>query len=459
MQREEVPLNAALAFGQIGGQIKDEILASPRRASTLSKIVNDSQSGKGFVQIYERCETIGEGGFAFVFRCKHITNQSYYAVKEIVHQEYEDGANSLKEEIAAMKCLRESPYIVRLFDVFEERDRTWLVMEEMQGGDLLDRITEKETYGEADARRVARALLQAVRYMHNKGLAHRDIKPENILLMAQNDDISIKLCDFGCTKIVDANGGGLFTMAGSPQYAAPEVYDRTVDDGGYGVKCDLWSVGVVLFVMLGGYAPFEANSIQEMARMVCEGDWYFHEKYFAEVSDLPKDLIKSLMTLDPNERLTAHQALDSAWLRMSNRPLFNRSNSARLTTRPVDIVRSTSFDNVSLDDLAIVYSEKQNQPTQEGGLPVPMVWLSENPDITRLRREKRLDRSKDAVLNYMPQAPDLFELYSSGEDDIVDERHARRLGSRKNKKAQQEHVVSWERRVPPKGAHKSSNSP
>lgn len=177
MEKRESPLQQTMLLGQMVGQITDEIRSSPlRRKSTLTKLVNDSQSGKRFAEIYDREGILGEGGFASVYRCKHKNNGSFYAVKEVIHEEYEDGANSLKEEIAAMKALRESPYIIRLFDVFEERERTWLVMEEMHGGDLLDRITEKQTYGEDDARRVARALLQAVRYMHNKNMAHRDIK-------------------------------------------------------------------------------------------------------------------------------------------------------------------------------------------------------------------------------------------------------------------------------------------
>lgn len=113
-------------------------------------------------------------------RCQHKVNNAYYAVKDIQHDDYQDGpANSLKEEITSMKTLRECPYIVRLHDVFYEHNRTYLVMEEMKGGDLLDKICEKITYNEDDAKKVTTSLLDAVRYCHKKNIAHRDIKPES----------------------------------------------------------------------------------------------------------------------------------------------------------------------------------------------------------------------------------------------------------------------------------------
>jgi len=360
--------------------LSDEIHTSFQRRNSsrnsLRKLVNDSQGGKSFKTTYEQVCTLGEGGFATVFKYQHKENKSHYAVKEIFHEDYEmlEGANSLKEEIAAMKCLRESPYIVRLFDVFEEQisvldgSKTYLVMEEMEGGDLLDRITEKRVYAETDARAVARSLLQAVRYMHNKGIAHRDIKPENILLLSRDDDTTIKLCDFGCAAWVTDGPNCLQSMAGSPQYAAPEVYNRTAEMG-YGKECDLWSVGVVLYVMLGGYAPFEAETVYEIATLVCDGDWQFHDQYWSEISQAPKDLITGLLTIPVPDRLTSEQALESDWLKRRRRgdkaahasDMYNRSNSDRNLGRTrsgsgddlLGMVRNASFDNISLDDMDI----------------------------------------------------------------------------------------------------------
>lgn len=430
----------------ISRDLSNEIRQTARRMSSLRKLVNDSQGGKHFHETYQKISPLGEGGFATVFRCQHKVNGSHYAVKEIYHEDYEllEGANSLKEEIAAMKCLRESPYIVRLFDVFDEMDRTFLVMEEMEGGDLLDRITAKRKYSEADARSVARSLLQAVRFVHTKGYAHRDIKPENILLLSADDDTTIKLCDFGCATQPSLETG-MQTMAGSPQYAAPEVYNRTADMG-YGIECDLWSTGVVLFVMLGGYAPFESESVYELAEMVCEGDWHFHEQYWSEVTQAPKDLITALMHLDPKERFTSDQALESEWLKRRRsrgqaanlRDAYNRSSSDRKVTRNVSgesemlgaMARTASVDNISLDDLegfkkasvvaplyvsfdkfklqrqssredpennssdGLIPSTDQKQPPQR----IPMFWAtSENTSaqaISRAQREKRKRRRR-----------------------------------------------------------------
>ena len=151
------------------------------------RFVEDSVTGQPFEHFYEIGDELGEGGYAFVYRCLHLRTNKTYAVKEVILSKMESGGEStLKDEIAALKMLRGGPHIVRLFYVFFEDDHCFMVMEEMKGGDLLSRIVEKEVYTEREARGVCKILFEAVLYCHQKKVAHRDIKPENLLLVVSH---------------------------------------------------------------------------------------------------------------------------------------------------------------------------------------------------------------------------------------------------------------------------------
>ena len=239
--------------------------------SELSQSVNDSAGGKRFDQVYRKKEVLGEGGFAIVYRCIHKNRRYSYAVKEVLHENYEADGEDINEEINAMKRLRDGPYIVRLLDVFRGPTETHLVMEQMKGGDLLERLIEKEVFSEYDSRRISRRLIEAVVFCHKKNIVHRDIKLENILLTDTMDDTKIKLGDFGCSRPFIPGKKCLTTLCGSPQYAAPELY---MHEGGYDERCDIWSIGVVIFVLLGGYAPFEGSNV-ELPGIICEGYYDF----------------------------------------------------------------------------------------------------------------------------------------------------------------------------------------
>ena len=150
------------------------------------RFVEDSLTGEPFESFYEIGDELGEGGYAFVYRCNHRRTNKTYAVKEVILSKMESGGEStLKDEIAALKMLRGGAHIVRLYDVFEEDDHCFMVMEEMKGGDLLSRIVDKEVYTEREARGVCKILFEAVQYCHNMRVAHRDIKPENLLLVVR----------------------------------------------------------------------------------------------------------------------------------------------------------------------------------------------------------------------------------------------------------------------------------
>eukprot|EP00934_Nitzschia_sp_Nitz4_P002244 Nitzschia sp. Nitz4//scaffold89_size161592//6593//10007//NITZ4_002359-RA/size161592-snap-gene-0.130-mRNA-1//1//CDS//3329559559//2244//frame0 len=275
------------------------------------RFVEDSATGQPFDDFYEIGDELGEGGYAFVYRCVHKRTNKTYAVKEVILSKMESGGEStLKDEIAALKMLRGGPHIVRLFDVFEEDDHCFMVMEEMKGGDLLSRIVDKEVYTEREARGVCKILFEAVLYCHNKKVAHRDIKPENLLLVNEDDDATIKLADFGFAKRVSGENS-LSTLCGTAQYVAPEILDFQVE--GYDERCDMWSVGVVTYILLGGYAPFEGPP-DELAQFIIRGDYEFHDKYWSDISESATDMISNMLQVDPNVRLTAEEALSCEWM-------------------------------------------------------------------------------------------------------------------------------------------------
>lgn len=288
--------------------------------SSLSLAVNDSAIDKTFDQVYTKGKLLGEGGFALVFQCQHKTNGKSYAVKEVQKLTDDEGVvvkEDIREEIVCLKQLRDYPHFVRLLDVFDEPDHlcTYLIMEQMMGGDLLDKLAEIEVYPEEAARKVSRTLLEAVLFCHKRKIAHRDIKPENILLV-RNDDISqIKLADFGCAKRWK-RPNEMVTLCGSPQYVAPEVVGEQRKEGeGYNCQCDLWSCGVVIYIVLGGYAPFESEDEMELLELICNAEYEFDEEYWDDVSEPPKQLITQLLVINPKKRLSAKQALNCSWLR------------------------------------------------------------------------------------------------------------------------------------------------
>lgn len=285
--------------------------ASQNSRSELSVFVNDSAAGAAFDDVYTKQAVLGEGGFAVVFRCQHWHTESTYAVKEVVNADYKTTGENLKEEIDALKQLRDGPYIIKLLDVFVAPERSHLILEEMRGGDLLAKLHEREVFTELEARRISMRLLEAISFCHKKRIAHRDIKPENILLQDLTDDTKIKLADFGCAKKVDGTKC-LHTLCGSPQYVAPELYLSTGQ--GYDERCDLWSAGVVIYILLGGYAPFDAPN-SDLPEVICDGFFEFHPFYWMEISTAPKHLISSLLVVEPDRRASVEEALDSNWLR------------------------------------------------------------------------------------------------------------------------------------------------
>lgn len=262
---------------------------------------------------YDLRDVLGTGTVGEVRRAIHRQTGQERAVKVIrlASKWGQDSAETsvVEAEAAILKNMRH-PYIVELYDVYVCDGSIYLVMELLPGGDLFDRISAKGTYSETDARRVLRRLLSTLYYLHEKEqVVHRDLKPENILMVSHDDDVSIKLTDFGLAKTIDEQRG-LQTFCGTPQYFAPEVLSRqyTVNGRGrYGKQADLWSVGVIMYILLSGAPPFLAG----------ETEWEFGPE-FAETSEEAKDLVRKLLVPDPRQRLNVLQACQHEWMNIDD---------------------------------------------------------------------------------------------------------------------------------------------
>lgn len=203
--------------------------------------------------------------------------------------------------------------VIRLIDFYEEPDSFYLVMELMTGGDIFSRIIERHYYTESEAKYLARHLLESVRYMHESGVVHRDLKPENLLLVKRGNDVHVKIADFGfaAKTRIGTMRIALTQRCGTPAYVAPEVL-RGVP---YNEAVDMWSLGAILYFVLGGYPPFVDDVPKQLFKKIFTADFEFHQQDWSHVSDQAKSLIRNLLTVDPNQRLTAHQALKHPWFR------------------------------------------------------------------------------------------------------------------------------------------------
>ncbi|KAK3239829.1 Calcium-dependent protein kinase 15 [Cymbomonas tetramitiformis] len=217
--------------------------------------------------------------------------------------------DDLRREISILYHLQGHPNVVQLHGTYEDKHNVHLVMEKCEGGELFDHIVEAGRYTEKDAARILRTILKVAAQCHALGVCHRDLKPENFLLSTAGSDAQLKAIDFGLSTFFQPNGT-LTEFVGSPYYMAPEVLARN-----YGPKVDCWSVGVILYILLTGVPPFNANSQEGILRAVREGDYDLESPPWPKISTGAKHLVRRLLCYDPVKRISAIEALDHPWVR------------------------------------------------------------------------------------------------------------------------------------------------
>lgn len=266
-----------------------------------------SASAANIAEVYEFGTKLGDGSFGTVLRAKHRATGALRAVKIIPKAKIRN-MHRLEDEINLMRGT-DHPHIIKLYEVFHDKINIYLVLELCTGGELFDFVVDKRHLSEEEARLITRQLLRAVSYLHAHDVCHRDLKPENLMFSEPNALNSLKLIDFGLSKMMGGNGQSMTTKVGSPYYIAPEVLT-----GNYGKECDLWSVGVIVYALLCGYCPFDGKSDSMILAKVKRGTFNYNGAEWTAVSDTAKDLINHLLVLQPANRLTAEQALTHPWV-------------------------------------------------------------------------------------------------------------------------------------------------
>jgi len=256
-------------------------------------------------------KVIGEGSYGMVKIAKMKLTGAVRAVKSIYKDSVPDYSR-FKDEVECQASL-DHPNIVKLFEVFTDARTVHLVMELCEGGELFERIitqTDEEGggFGERDAADYMQQMLGAVSYLHTRDIAHRDIKPENFLMQDKSAKAQLKLIDFGLAK--KTNGKPMTTKAGTPYYVAPEVLS-----GSYDHTVDIWSCGVICYILLSGAPPFSGDDDPEILRNVKKQTLEFPEDDFEDTSDAAKDFIRAMIERKPARRKTAHELLEDKWIK------------------------------------------------------------------------------------------------------------------------------------------------
>ncbi|XP_014486588.1 PREDICTED: ribosomal protein S6 kinase alpha-5-like [Dinoponera quadriceps] len=351
---------------------------------------SSSRLSEDFLQQYEVSEkTLGDGSFSVCLRCRHRKTQQEFAVKIISRR-----INCVREPNLLRAC-QGHPNIVKLIDVYQDGVHTYLVMELLSGGELL---RQRRRFTEEQARRVLRQLVSAVQYMHARCVVHRDLKPENIVFAHKGEDSPVKIVDFGFARI-KRGCEPLRTPCFTLPYAAPEV----MTGQGYDEGCDLWSLGAVLYFMLSGDPQSSGVGSPDLATRIRTGEIDFDSGAWCHLSGPAKDVMKGLLTLDPNKRLTASALASHPWI--TSHPWPPPPLSAILPPDPIAAIEGFRLREVDAAKLA--QRRKLQKRSTSSSVSSSASNASSSPPSARLLRPPSV--STNATTSASPAQPSVFD--------------------------------------------------
>lgn len=346
-------------------------------------------------QHYSLGAELGEGAAGVVRRCTDRRTGELMACKSVA-KNGPGGAVELENvhmEVRALKVVGSHPAVVGLRSVLEDEEHVHIVIDICEGGDLFDRIKVKKKYLEKDAARVCRSLASIVHFCHSKGIMHRDLKPENVLLVSQNSDTDIKLADFG-QAVFFTPGVRLTEMVGTLYYIAPEVLNSS-----YGPEADVWSLGIILYILLSGGPPFYGKKQESTMAKIRSGTLNLENGPWKNISEEAKDLVRQMLCSDPSKRITAEKAKGHPWIRQQCKCDITIPRSNFFLRSDDDDARSSVSTESSVSNRSPLpgfspsspWTQSQSQtPTSKSHLFFPTTQRLSPP---RLPRHSRLDSS------------------------------------------------------------------
>ncbi|WZZ81148.1 hypothetical protein YC2023_101720 [Brassica napus] len=326
----------------------EEVDDQGRAGETAERLDNNFGFSKHFEGKYELGKEVGRGHFGNTCWAKakkgKIKGQTV-AVKIIAKAKMTSALSieDVRREVKLLKALSGHRHMVKFYDVFEDADNVFLVMELCEGGELLDRILARGgRFPEADAKRILVQILSATAFFHLQGVVHRDLKPENFLFTSKNEDAVLKVIDFGLSD---------FSRFGSAYYVAPEVLHRS-----YGTEADIWSIGVISYILLCGSRPFYGRTESAIFRCVLRANPNFEDTPWPSISPIAKDFVRRLLNKDHRKRMTAAQALAHPWLRGENPGLLLDFSIYKLVK---SYIRASPFRRAALKSLSKAIPEEE----------------------------------------------------------------------------------------------------
>ncbi|CAE6136383.1 unnamed protein product [Arabidopsis arenosa] len=321
-------------------------------------------------RFYSFGKELGRGRFGITYMCKEIGTGNNYACKSILKRKLDNKYNKedVKTEIQIMQHLSGQPNIVEIKGAYEDRQSVHLVMELCAGGELFDRIIAKGHYSERAAAGIIKSIVNVVEICHLKGVIHRDLKPENFLFSSEEENAMLKVTDFGLSAFIE-EGKVYQDLVGSTYYVAPEVLRRS-----YGKEIDIWSAGVILYILLSGVPPFWADNEKGIFVEILKGEIDFVSQPWPFISDSAKDLVKKMLTEDPKRRITAAEVLEHPWIKGGEAPdkpidstVLSRMKQFRAMNKLKKLALKVSAESLSEEEIKGLKTMFANMDTNRSG--------------------------------------------------------------------------------------------
>mmetsp|Transcript_19572 Transcript_19572/g.36645 ORF Transcript_19572/g.36645 Transcript_19572/m.36645 type:complete len:501 (-) Transcript_19572:73-1575(-) len=374
---------------------------------------------------------LGEGSYGAVSKCTNKSTGVTRAVKSISKAQMKN-LDRFKQEIQIMKIM-DHPNIIKLFESFEDHRNIYLVLELCTGGELFDRIIDAGHFTEVQAAIVMQHMFRAIFYMHENHICHRDLKPENFLFTTKDpiEKSALKVIDFGLACKFQADQV-LTTKAGTPYYVAPQVLA-----GKYDQSADLWSLGVIMYVVLCGYPPFYGETDADVLAKVRLGNFSFNAADWKSVSEDAKNLIRMLLKMNPRDRYTAEQALNHVWVR-NKAP---KATNVALQSNLVDNLRGFRSQN-KLKKAALHVIASQLGEGQIKALRDTFMALDENGDGLLTVNEMKEGLNKCGLKEIPPDLQQIMEEVDSDGSGVID--YTEFLAATLDKKIYMAEDVCWQ---------------